>query len=429
MKYFRFTEIYKFLTSGLGVFILLFVNLDFVQARNLDGSIAQALQNDRGLNVYWDCSFCDIDYIKREINYVNYVRDRKDADVHVMVTLEGAANRGDRYSVFLFGQKRYQILQDTLRFNVSADASEDMKREKILHALRSGLTPYLNKTSLWESQTIKFVSPATPTLPEKDNWNNWIFKISADGDFDLEESKEKYEFGGEIEANKVTEKIKLELDLEADYEREVFDINSETVVSIHKTYDFDGLWVSSLSQHWSVGGFAGFRSSKYDNLDQSYRLSPAIEFSVFPYKEASTSQLTVLYKPEYVYNEYQDSTIFGKTEENLARQSLALDYEVRRKWGTVDLSMDLLHYFHDFSKNRMSFRSSINVNIIKGLSVYFNAGASFIHDQLALRKGDATTEEVLTQQKELATNFEYYSNIGISYTFGSMFNNIVNPRF
>ncbi len=91
--------------------------------------------------------------------------------------------------------------------------------------------------------------------------------------------------------------------------------------------------------------------------------------------------------------------------------------------------MDLSNYFHDFSKNRLSFHSSLNVNVVKGLSVDFNGGVSLIHDQLALRKGDASTEEILTRQQELATNFQYYTNVGISYTFGSMYNNIVNPRF
>src|ERR1041385_8095423 len=35
------------------------------------------------LNVFLDCSFfCDFDYIRTEIPFVNWVRDRTDADVH-----------------------------------------------------------------------------------------------------------------------------------------------------------------------------------------------------------------------------------------------------------------------------------------------------------------------------------------------------------
>src|SRR6056297_3773330 len=79
------------------------------KAENQQDTIKQeALQQDtlrkKAPNVYLDCWFCDNDHIRKEINYVNYVRDRKDADVHIMVTSERAANGGNRYSVFMMGQ-------------------------------------------------------------------------------------------------------------------------------------------------------------------------------------------------------------------------------------------------------------------------------------------------------------------------------------
>ena len=36
--------------------------------------------------VFIDCRGCDRDYFREEITYVNYVRDRKDADIHVLDT-------------------------------------------------------------------------------------------------------------------------------------------------------------------------------------------------------------------------------------------------------------------------------------------------------------------------------------------------------
>ena len=41
----------------------------------------------------------------------------------------------------------------------------------------------------------------------------------------------------------------------------------------------------------------------------------------------------------------------------------------------------------------------------------------------------ATTEEVLLRQRQLATGYQYFVNFGVSYSFGSILNNIVNPRF
>ena len=44
-------------------------------------------------------------------------------------------------------------------------------------------------------------------------------------------------------------------------------------------------------------------------------------------------------------------------------------------------------------------------------------------------KGGATPEEILLRRKELETNFEYFTSFGFTYTFGSIYNNVVNPRF
>jgi hypothetical protein len=52
-----------------------------------------------------------------------------------------------------------------------------------------------------------------------------------------------------------------------------------------------------------------------------------------------------------------------------------------------------------------------------------------IHDQLYLAKGDLTREEVLLRQTQLATGYRARLYAGVSYTFGSVFNNVVNPRF
>jgi len=48
---------------------------------------------------------------------------------------------------------------------------------------------------------------------------------------------------------------------------------------------------------------------------------------------------------------------------------------------------------------------------------------------LSLPKGGASLEEVLLRRKMLETSYTYYFSIGLSYTFGSIYSNVVNPRF
>jgi hypothetical protein len=71
----------------------------------------------------------------------------------------------------------------------------------------------------------------------------------------------------------------------------------------------------------------------------------------------------------------------------------------------------------------------IDVRLFKGFSVNVGGSASRVHDQLYLKAGEATDEEILLRRRQLATAYRYRLQAGISYTFGSIFNNIVNPRF
>jgi hypothetical protein len=52
-----------------------------------------------------------------------------------------------------------------------------------------------------------------------------------------------------------------------------------------------------------------------------------------------------------------------------------------------------------------------------------------IRDQLNLPIGDYTIDEVLLTRKELQTDYKYSLSVGIRFTFGSVYSNVVNPRF
>ena len=79
---------------------LIIILLSIFWLNNL--TIAQENQNgekimrESALKVFLDCQYCDREYIKREIPFVNYVRDRKEAQVHILITIRAT---GDRKSV------------------------------------------------------------------------------------------------------------------------------------------------------------------------------------------------------------------------------------------------------------------------------------------------------------------------------------------
>jgi len=124
-----------------------------------------------------------------------------------------------------------------------------------------------------------------------------------------------------------------------------------------------------------------------------------------------------------------DSSIFNKTREGLYKHRISVAYQVQEKWGSVNVSFSGSNYLYDFSKNRLDLWGFTRLRIIKGLSLSVNGGVSYINDQLNLRKGDLSEAERLLRLKEQATNFSIQGGISLSYTFGSIYNNVVNPRF
>ena len=60
-----------------------------------------------------------------------------------------------------------------------------------------------------------------------------------------------------------------------------------------------------------------------------------------------------------------------------------------------------------------------------------NVGAQYtrVRDQIFLSGRDLTDEERLLELQTQQTDFEASLNFGLSYRFGSIFNNVVNNRF
>ena len=52
-----------------------------------------------------------------------------------------------------------------------------------------------------------------------------------------------------------------------------------------------------------------------------------------------------------------------------------------------------------------------------------------VHDQMYLPKGNASLEDVLLRRRKMATDYEIRIEFGIQFTFGSIYNNVVNERF
>ena len=65
----------------------------------------------------------------------------------------------------------------------------------------------------------------------------------------------------------------------------------------------------------------------------------------------------------------------------------------------------------------------------KELSFRIFGGVARVNDQLSLKKEELSEADILLRLQELETSYEFDTSFGITYTFGSIYTNIVNPRF
>ena len=228
--------------------------------------------------------------------------------------------------------------------------------------------------------------------------------------------------------DRVTERWKIRLRPYFNYNVDKFEDDGQTIRSDSRRDGVDSYVIRSISQHWSVGVFADAFSSTFSNIDLRLRGSPAIEYSVFPYREFSTRELTVAYYAGLAHVQYRDTTIFGQIKEILPQHVLDVNYELRRRWGSIDVGIEASQYLHSLDKYNVEFDGGVELRLTRGLSLRVGGEIELIHDLLNLPRGDASLEEVLLRRRQLATDFRIEGSIGFRYRFGSIYNNVVNTR-
>jgi len=376
------------------------------------------------LNVFMDAN----DYVRKEIPYVNYVRDIKDAGVYIITTRQATGSGGREYTYFLVGQNENAGMADTISFVSSPDETQDEVRIKEVKTIQLGLMRYVARTPLAKYMNISFSEPIAQTV-STDQWNSWVYGASISGYLNGEKSYKTNYLNGSLSARRVTEDWKINLRGRYNVSIDKYEIDEEIYTSENRTASFNSLIVKSITDHWSYGGSLDIISSDYSNVDLGVSLMPGIEYDLFPYSESTRKQLRFLYSIGYAFANWTDTTIYDQMQEGHFQHSLNVAYEVIQKWGSIDVNLQYSNYLYDWSKNNLSLYGELDLRIAKGLNVSLGGGASLIHDQLGLVKSGATPEEVLLRRKELATQFSYFTSFGFTYTFGSIYNNVVNPRF
>lgn len=424
-------KVYRLLPAALGLSVCVLAPAGLeAQANPPTGPAAEAIR------VFIDChTDCDTEYTRREITYVNWVRDRQDADVHLIIRSQGTGGGGDEFTLQFIGLRAFQGIDDELKFTTRQSDTQDEIRAQQTQRIGLGLARYVARSVFADRLRLSFSAPpggaaAIPAQQPHDPWNLWIFRVGASASLRNESQFKRHSYSGSLRASRVSEMWKVRLTANFNRSHSTYTLSDS---SLYKTtvasYRGSSILVRSLGDHFSAGMETNVSRSTSDNYDLSVETSAGLEYDFFPYKESSKRQFVLVYSLGVSHANYRDTTIYNKVVETRPVHSFNASAQATQPWGSLSAELNASSYLDNFSQNRVSVFGYCSVRLVRGLDLNFNAGYSRIRDQLSLLKTGLTDEEILLQLKQIRTDYRYNGSISLSYTFGSKFNNVVNPRF
>ena len=377
------------------------------------------------IKAYIDCR-CDENYLKQQTSFLEYVRDQDLADIEIFVRDVWNPAGSRAFEIKIDGNNEYKELSSTtLAIGFANDTSSTL-REKLLNKLKLALVPFLDKADY--SLKLDIDSNFDKSIIDDEKWKNWVFELSGSYNSDREESRKTNRYDIEFEIDKLTPDWRIGIELERSESNRRYYSDDNVYTSNRKTTRIRGRVVRSISDHFSTGAFFGASQNTYENLDFSSYLSPAIEYSYFPYEDVLSKEITLAYRVGFGKRNYIEKTIYGFEKQNLTSQTLSMNIRFRQKWGNISTAINATQYLNDGSKKRFSFRSDLDFRIFEGLALRLSGNINLIREQYNLAAGSTSIEELLLQQRQIATDYETRFSIGLSYTFGSIYNSIINTR-
>jgi hypothetical protein len=423
---------------GAGIALTLLGRADGLGAQE---AAAPRQAGDGALHVYYECSgargACDSREFRTQIDWVNWVRDRRDAQVHVIITSVGTGSGGSQYRLHFIGREDLEGVEDDLTYTSLGTDVRDETVRGITRVLAIGLARFSHLAGSGAVLDVRQAEGAggpTDRLVTSDEvndpWNFWVFEVGVDGSFSGESTRKSERYSGDFEASRVTTEWKFNFEADGSWRESETTLSDNSVyVDTRRNWSAETGAAHSLASHWSLGASVGVSSATSTNRDFSVAGNTALEYSVWPYEEAPRRSLRVRYILGVRHYDYEEETVYGYLEETRGVESLEVSLSQRQPWGTFFGNVEGSHYLHDVSKYRLSTGGFLSFRVVRGVNIRVNGRVSWIRDQLFIPAEDISDEERLLQRRRLASNFDWDFGVGLSFQFGSIYNNVVNNRF
>jgi hypothetical protein len=262
-----------------------------------------------------------------------------------------------------------------------------------------------------------------------DPWNLWTFRLGANANMNGQQTQKTVNVNANFNASRVTPSWRVSYGGNISYQNQERELSSGTFVNKQTNWGFNATMVNSLAGHWSGGFNMNVQRMTSFNQDIQAGIMPALEYSYFPYEEATRRAFTLRYQVGPQYRNYIQETVFGMMEETRVEHEVEIEFSQRQTWGDAGITLTGNQFLDDGSKYRFGVNGNMSFRIFRGLNLNANANWNRSNNQVYLSADGVTDEEALLGLRQRASSYNYGFNMGFSYQFGSVFNNVVNNRF
>ena len=385
------------------------------------------------IRLFLDCGVeeCYRDYLVTELSAFDFVRDRFQADVQLLLIRQDIPAGGARWTVSTLGQKEFSGQNDTATLSARIADTETQIREGLLRVIRTGLVRYALQSPAMRAAVDVRYTPRVPgaLVGKKDPWRLWIFTPGIDWTIDGETNRASMLLYNYVNVNRTSPESKVLAEGWYEYNFNRFRNNGVDVrVPVLHTGGW-GYWARSLGERWSAGGFARLERDGFTNWARAFRALPVVEYNLYPHAQNTRRQLRIGYGAGVQDFRYFDTTVYNLLRETRPYHNLYLAAVYAQPWGSVNGALVARSYLDDFSQHRLTARLALSLRLVEGLRLTLAGSGAYVQDQLSLLKRPPSEEELLLGATQLPTQVLYSTTVGFAYTFGSVNNGIVNVRF
>jgi hypothetical protein len=291
----------------------------------------------QAIRVFLDCQGrvrgCDRDFIVTDVNFVNWMRDRFDADVQILVSGLTNGGGGTENTITFIGRRK---LRGDGRYPGAQHAAERPGRPyppRTARTFKLGLARYVARSPIATRVQMAYVAPFGQQQQQasaanlKDKWNLWTYTSNFNAFIRAEDQQQSINGSLSLSANRATEKWKLNFSVSGNVNEQRFEIPATaTRERVHRdqrtAHVQRELADRALAVVALVGGAEGRR--RLLRLPQSgpgAARAAGRGVQLFPWTEQTRRQLTFLYNVGPNYYDYQRTTVFDRERRRASASS------------------------------------------------------------------------------------------------------------